>query len=193
MAKTQTENNTNDEVPSTRVLRPRATVHKQKYARRTRFYRIFGEPNRLVEHHGYIKYFDAKVGYYNVKYQDGDNEEYTEEEIGTMLHKTKKNCSIMRALSASKHERIIEQYATMETVYTPPSQFSGGLSKAMECVEMMALEAITTTFGTIGGKNYHYANAVVDAETGDVMSLQKLLKHPKYMEVWTRAAANEYG
>ena len=88
VAKARTKNNTNDEVPSTRVLRPRATVHKQKYARRTRVYRIFGEPNRLVEHQGYISDFDAEVGYYNVKYQDGDNEEYTEEEIGTMLNKT---------------------------------------------------------------------------------------------------------
>ena len=57
----------------------------------------------------------------------------------------------------------------------------------------MTLEAVNTTFGTIGGQNYHYANAVIDKETGDVMNLKKLLKHPKYMEVWTRAAANEYG
>ena len=66
MAETRTENDTNDEVPSTRVLRQRAKVHKQKYARRTRVYRIFGEPNRLVEHQGYISDFDAEVRYYNV-------------------------------------------------------------------------------------------------------------------------------
>ena len=84
----------------------------------------------------------------------------------------------MRALAATKHEKIIKQYATMETIYTPPSQFSGGLSKAMEYVEMMALETVNTTFGTIGGQNYHYANAVIDEETDDVMNLKKLLKHP---------------
>ena len=99
----------------------------------------------------------------------------------------------MRALAATKHEHIIETYAKMETIYTPPSQFSGGFSKAMECVEMMALEAVNTRFGTIGGKNYHYANAVINEETGKVMNLKRLLNHPKYMETWTRASANEFG
>ena len=165
-------NNANNDVPPTRVLRPRATVHKQKYARATRVYRIFGQPNRLVEHKGYISDFNKEEGYYNVKYQDGDNEEYTEDEIGTMLRPTERNTNNMRALAATKHEYIIETYAKMETIYTPPSQFSGGFSKAMECVEMMALEAVNTTFGTIGGQNYHYANAVIDEETGDVMNLK---------------------
>ena len=62
-----------------------------------------------------------------------------------------------------------------------------------ECVEMMALEAVNKGFGTIGDQNYKYANVVIDEETGDVMNLKKLLKHPKYTETWTRAAANKYG
>ena len=63
-----------------------------------------------------------------------------------MHHKTKQNTNIMRALAATKHEQIIEEYATMESIYTPPSQFSGGFSKAMECVELMALAAINKGF-----------------------------------------------
>ena len=98
----------------------------------------------------------------------------------------------MRVLAATKHKRIIETYAKMETIYTPPSQFLRGFSKAMECVEMMVLEAVNMGFGTIGGQDYHYANAVIDEETGNVMNLKKLLKHPKYMETWTKAAAKEY-
>ena len=43
-------NNTNNDVPPPRVLRPRVKVHQQKYSRGTRVYRIFGEPQRLVEH-----------------------------------------------------------------------------------------------------------------------------------------------
>ena len=58
---------------------------------------------------------------------------------------------------------------------------------------MMALEAVKTGFGTIGDQNHKYANVIIDKETGDVMNLKKLLKHPKYTETWTRAAANEYG
>ena len=78
----------------------------------------------------------------------------------------------MRALAATKHERIIEGYTTMETIYTPPSQYSGGYSKAMECVEMMALEAVNTGFGTVGPQDYKWANVVIDDETGDVMDLK---------------------
>ena len=110
-----------------------------------------------------------------------------------MLHKTKQNPNILQALSATKHERIIEQYATMEAIYTPPSQYSGGFAKAMECIEMMALEAVNTGFDTIWAKDYKWAHAVIDEETGEVVNLEKLLKHSKYTETWTRAASNEYG
>ena len=102
-----------------------------------------------------------------------------------MLHKTKNNNNIMRALAATKHKQIIEEYATMELIYTPPSQFLGGFSKAMECVEMMVLEAVNKGFRTVEAQDYKWANIVIDEETGDVMDLKKLLKHPKYTEVWT--------
>ena len=127
-----------------------------------------------------------------MKYQDRYTEEYNEEEMGTMLRKTKRDTNILRALSAKKHERIIEEYASMETIYTPPSQFLGGFSKAMEYVEMVVLEAVNTGFGTVGAQDYKCANVVIDKETGDVMDLKKLLKHPKYTETWKRTAANEY-
>ena len=182
-------NNPNNNVRPPKVLRQRATIHQQKYAQGTRIYRIFGEPNRLVEHRGYICDFDKKEGYYKVKYQDGATEDETE----TMLHKTKRNINILQALSATNHERIIEEYTTMETIYTPPSQFSGKFAKAMKCVEMIALEAVNMGFDTVGDQVYKWANIVIDKETGDVMDLKKLLNHPKYTETWTRAAANEYG
>ena len=57
----------------------------------------------------------------------------------------------------------------------------------------MALQAGDTGFGTAEAQDYKWANAVIDEETGEVMNLKKLLKHPKYMETWTKAASNEYG
>ena len=53
-------------------------------------------------------------------------------EIKTMLHETKKNMHILQALIATKHERIIEQHTTMETIFTPPSQSLEGYDEAME-------------------------------------------------------------
>ena len=107
-----------------------------------------------------------------MKYQDGNIEEYEEEEIRTMLHKTKQNMNIMRALVATKHEQIIVDYATIESIYTPPSQFSGGYSKVTEYIKMMTLEAFNTGFGTVGPQDYKWANVVIDEETGDVMNLK---------------------
>ena len=56
--------NTNNDVSPPRVLRPRAKEHQQKYSRGTRLYGIVGEPNRLVEHWGYISDLDKKEEYY---------------------------------------------------------------------------------------------------------------------------------
>ena len=60
----------------------------------------------------------------------------------------------------------------METIYTLPSQYLGGFLKAMECIEMMALEAVNTRLGTVGSRDYKQANAVIDEEAGEVMSLK---------------------
>ena len=149
-------NDSNTDNKPARVLTLRPQIHQQKYSRGTRVYRIFGEVNRLVEHWGYICDFSKKEGFYKVKYQDG------EEEIETMLHKTKQNSNILQVLAATKHKRIIEQYATMEEIYTPPSHFSGGYAKAMECIEIMALEAANTGFGKVGSQDYKWTHVVID-------------------------------
>ena len=125
------DTNNDKDVRSPRVLRPRVKISQQKSSRGIRVYRIFGEPNRLVEHRGYINDFDKKEGYHNVKYQDSDNEEYSKEKIGVMLRPTERKTNILRVLAATKHERIIEKYATMVTIYTSLSKFSGGFSKAI--------------------------------------------------------------
>ena len=99
-----------------------------------------------------------------------------------MLHKTKRNNNITRASVANKHKRIIEEYATIELIYTSPSQFSEEFSNVMKCVEMMALENLNKGFGKVGAKEYKWANVVIDEGTGDVVHLKKLLKHLNYTE-----------
>ena len=164
-------NNTNNIVRPPRVLRPQQKVHQQKYSKK-KVYKIFGEVNRLVEYQGYICDFDKKEGYYKVKYQDGDTEEYNKEKIRTILHKTKRDTNIIQALSVTKHELIIEEYVAMKTIYTPPSQISGEFAKVMKCIEIMVLEAVNTRFGTVGAQDYKWANVVIDEETEDVMNLK---------------------
>lgn len=37
------------------------------------------------------------------------------------------------------------------------------------------------------------ANPVLDCDTGEIFEYRQLLHHPKYKEVWNRAAANKFG
>jgi hypothetical protein len=93
--------------PNRRHLRTRATVKKQTHKLNTTVYRIFCDDSAL--HQGYICGFDTKEGYYKIKYQDGDIEEATEEEVDRMLRKPNKT-SMVRALSATRFDQIHEQY-----------------------------------------------------------------------------------
>ena len=37
------------------------------------------------------------------------------------------------------------------------------------------------------------ANNIFDPETGQSLTYRKLIKHPKYKDVWKKSAANEFG
>ena len=36
-------------------------------------------------------------------------------------------------------------------------------------------------------------NSVLDHDTGQLLEYRQLLKHPKFIEIWTRSAADEFG
>ena len=78
-----------------------------------------------------------------------------------------KNIEKKKSLAATtNHENIIGQYATMEERYTPPSQYSRGYIKAVECIEMKAYN-----YGGTVSQHYKYANAAIDEDTGLVLDL----------------------
>jgi hypothetical protein len=96
---TQREENSPQTAPIRRTLRTRAKQFKQAHKMNTPVCRIFCDDGEL--HQGYICGFDTKEGYYKVKYQDGDIEETTEEEIDRMLRRPNKT-AMARALSATR-------------------------------------------------------------------------------------------
>jgi hypothetical protein len=75
----------------------------------TTVYKIFEDKI----HQGYICKFDPKDGFYKIKYQDGDLEEGTEEEISRLLKKTHQT-AWKQALSATIFERAHAQYCKTE-------------------------------------------------------------------------------
>jgi hypothetical protein len=66
-------------ITPTRRLRTRATEKKQTHKLNTTVYKIFCDDGGL--HQGYICGFDAKEGYYKIKYQDGNIDKATKEEV----------------------------------------------------------------------------------------------------------------
>jgi hypothetical protein len=73
--------NSEENNPSRKQLRKRIIPKTQKVKLNTTVYKIFEDKI----HQGYICEFDPKDGFYKIKYQDGDIEEGTEEEISQLL------------------------------------------------------------------------------------------------------------
>ena len=175
---------------STRVLRSqsRAPVYAQKYTRGTRVYKMFDGPNgRLVCHRGIITDFDTAVGYYKVRYEDTDTEEYDEEQIGMMRHKPNYT-NIAQALSATRHERVEAEYMNTQASFNIPTKFSNGYSRAIEVIEATQHLNEGLLF-----QGYKYANSVIDEETGRALEYRHLIQDPKYKKVWNEAGCKEFG
>jgi hypothetical protein len=107
-----------------------------------------------------------------------------------MLRKPNKT-AMARALSATRYDRIHEQYCKTISRMPVTSKFSNGFGKAVAILDYL------------GGKEdafipdkreYKYrADAVTNEETGKSMEYKDLLKDPKYREDWSRAATNKLG
>jgi hypothetical protein len=83
---TPSEENSEHTNPNRRQLRRRIIPKTQKMKLNTTVYKIFEDKI----HTGYICEFDPRDGFYKIKYQDGDIEEGTEEEISrTKQHGSK--------------------------------------------------------------------------------------------------------
>jgi hypothetical protein len=158
----------------------------QKLKLNTTVYKIFEDKI----HTGYICEFDPKDGFYKIKYQDGDIEEGTEEETSQLLKKPNQTAR-KQVLSATIFERAQNQYCKTEERMPIQSHFSNGYGKAVAILEYQGGKADAFIPDQ---QDYKYrACAVIDEETGKSMEYRDLLKDPKHREIWSRAAANEFG
>jgi hypothetical protein len=179
------EENSEENSPRRR-LRQRIIPKTQKLELNTTVYKIFKEKI----HQGYICEFDPKDGSYKIKYQDGDIEEGTEEEISRLLKKPNQT-AWTQALSATIFERAHAQYCKTEERMPIPLIFFNGYGKAVAILEYQGGKA--DAFIPDKQEYKYQANAVINEETGKAMEYRDLLKDPKHRETWSRAAANEHG
>ena len=151
-------------------------------------YKMFdGTNGRLACHRGIITNFDTAMGYYKVRYEDSDTEEYDEEQIEMMRHKPNYT-NITQALSATRHERVEAEYMNTQASFNIPTKFSNGYSKAIEWIEANQHLNEGLLF-----QGYKYANSVIDEETGRALEYRHLIQDPKYKNVWNEAGCKEFG
>jgi hypothetical protein len=96
----------------------------------TAVYKIFEDKI----HTRYICEFDHRDGFYRIKYQDGDIEEGTEEEITRLLKKPNQT-AWKQALSATIFERAHAKYCKTEERMPIRSHFLNGYGKAVAILE----------------------------------------------------------
>jgi hypothetical protein len=128
------EENSEGTTPIRRQLRKRIIPKIQKLKLNTTVYKIFEDKI----HQGYICEFDPKDGFYKIKYQDGDIEEGTEEEINRLLKKPNQT-AWKQALSATIIERAHAQYCKTEERMPIRSHFSNGYGKAVAILEYQGI------------------------------------------------------
>jgi hypothetical protein len=87
-------------------------------------------------------------------------------------------------------ERAHAQYCKTEERMPMRSHFSNGYGKAVAIVEY---QGGTDAFIPNQQDYKCRACAVIDEETGKSMEYRDILKDPKHLETWSRAAANEFG
>jgi hypothetical protein len=167
------EENSEENSPKRQLLK-RVSPKTQKLKLNTTVYKIFEDKI----HTGYICKFDSKDGFYKIKYQDGDIEEGTEEEISRLLKKPNQT-AWKQALSATIFERVHAQYCKTEERMPIPSIFSNGYGKAVAILEYQGGNDAFIP----DQQDYKYrACAVIDEETGKLMEYRDMLKDPKHRE-----------
>jgi hypothetical protein len=179
----QNGENSKENSPS-RQLRKRIIPKPKKHRLNTTVYKIFEDKI----HQGYICKFDPEDGFYKIKYQDGDIEEGTEEEISRLLEKPN-HTACKQALSATIFERA-HVYCRTEERMPIPSKFSNGYGKAVAILEY---QGGNDAFIPDQQEYKYRSNAVTNEETGKSMEYRDLLKDPKYRDTGSCTAANEHG
>ena len=94
-------------------------------------------------------------------------------------------------MAATKHEWVEAQYIWTNLTYKlAPIGTVSGFKNAMDWIEYQELNQDNNNPMFQG---YKYANAVLDEESGCMLELRDLLKHPKHSKIWNIAAYKEYG
>lgn len=154
-------------------------------------FKVFEQQNcQLKWYCGYICDYNDKEGYYEVKYKDNDIAIYKMKKRPKQDYYTNKpsNDNLIQEMAATSYSRIEAQYAKTTTMYSFTTQsiygWLGGWAKAMLMIEANTYD--------ICQQSYKYANIVVDYKTGNIMNLEELPKHPKYVDTWTKAVEDKY-
>ena len=131
---------------------------------------------------------DARRKHYQIKYEDGDEEELIQDGVRRHLTPPTQDTTI-------RYKRVEQKYWTEEQSgrrRSPRIQklkgFTGGYANAVE-----NLSQTWYNWHESSNQEYkNYANSVIDKETGKKMEYKHLIKHPKFKKDWLKSGANEF-
>ena len=124
-----------------------------------------------------ITRYNPKTSYYTVRYNDNDEEELTHQEITAYLIPPAKQEYWTEQQSGRRRSKRIKKI-----------KFTRGYAGAVH-----ALEPTWYNLHEQSEQEYkHFANTVIDEETGRRLEYRHLIEHPTFKNDWLKSRANKF-
>ena len=145
------------------------------FPKQTAIYKLFNKKYWK----GRVLRFNPKRDYYTVQYDDNDEEELTHAEVKAYLIPPVQGEYWTAQQSGRQRSKRIEKVS-----------FTRGYAGAAKALSH------TPTWSELNKQSEqeykHFANTVIDEETGRRLEYRHLIKHPKFKDDWLKSGANEF-
>ena len=145
------------------------------FPKQTAIYKLFNKKYWK----GRVICFDPKTDQYTVQYDDDNEEELTHNKVKAYLIPPVQGEYWTAQQSGRRQSKRIEKVS-----------FTGGYTGAVRALSH------TPTWSELNKQSEqeykHFANTVIDEETGRQLEYRHLIEHPKFKDDWLKSGANEF-
>ena len=102
-----------------------------------------------------------------------------------------------RLIVASPQKPFVERQivdSPPKPILKPPKYIDESIAARVRARRLQSKTTVNETIADrVAQRRREAAHAVLDQETGELLEYRRLLKHPRFKEVWNRSAADEFG
>ena len=102
-----------------------------------------------------------------------------------------------RLIVASPQKPFVERQIVEpppKPILKPPKYIDESIAARVRARRLQSKTTVNETIADrVAQRRREAAHAVLDQETGELLEYRRLLKHPRFKEVWNRSAADEFG